>query len=244
MMNCQKCGSQNDDNAKFFHHCYSRFTKAEAKHPTEKGKAATKSVKIGVSLILVLVFVILVVYLLIGFGPFWRMLDREIVHEYDWRLAETNKIFHEHDALSKKSLETGAKKDPVASASFAKEYSEKTGRWGQGLNDFKLFIEANGRRIRRVGINPDYMRDNIKNTLGVMKENEVRFHKEADEVQKKANEETDQAQKPAKVYGRAAVVMKSGDVKPVAKREFILLPFSLYDVDLIIKQEAGKGPAT
>jgi hypothetical protein len=219
-MNCPKCGTQNDDSAKFCPRCYFRFNKAEAKHPTEKGKAATKSVKIGVSLILVLVFVILVVYLFIGFGPFWRMFDREIVHEYDRRLAETNTIFNEHDALSKKSLETTVKKDPIASASFAKEYSEKTGRWAQALNDFKLFIEANERRIRRVGINPDYMRDNIKNTLGVMKENEVRFHKEADDVGKEADQLRMQPARDAiaalqKIEARFLVGISYRDYAPV-----------------------------
>lgn len=115
---------------------------------------------------------------------------------------------------------------------------------GQPLNEFKLFIENNDRRIRRVGINADYMRRNIENTLGTMKENEARFNKEADQLQKKANEELDQAGKPARLYGKVAVVMKSGDVKPIARCEFFLLPFDLREAYSSIVKEAVRyaGP--
>lgn len=160
------------------------MARANAEHPTEKGKAVTKSSKIVMILILIVLFGILVVHLITDLGPFWRMLDRGIVSEYSRRLTETTTIFQEHDALNKKSLETAASKDLDALDSFAKEYSEKTARWGSSLNESKLFIQANDGRIRRVGINPDSMRDNINETLRLMKENEVRFHKEVEEVKK------------------------------------------------------------
>ena len=72
------------------------------------------------------------------------------------------------------TLEDAAKAD-----SFAMEYSKKTGHWVQLLNEFKIFIESNDKRIRRVGINPDYIRDNIKNNLAAMRENEAHLYKEA-----------------------------------------------------------------
>jgi hypothetical protein len=50
-----------------------------------------------------------------------------------------------------------------------------------------------------------------------------------------------QAQK-AKIYGKVAVIMKSGDVKPVAKRDFVLLPFSVNDIYQEAKVYAGPEP--
>jgi len=43
-----------------------------------------------------------------------------------------------------------------------------------------------------------------------------------------------------KLYGKVAVIMKSGDVKPVAKMEFALLPFSLIELHWKLNQEASK----
>ena len=83
------------------------------------------------------------------------MLDKEIVIEYNRRLTETNAVLQEHDRLVKSFMGIAATKDPVASASFAKEYSEKAKQWRSTLNEFKSFIETNEKRIRRVGINPD-----------------------------------------------------------------------------------------
>jgi predicted nucleic acid-binding Zn ribbon protein len=178
MINCPKCGSPNDNNAKFCSHCYTRFVGKERQSTSQH---STKSL----TLIVVLGFIVValgLVYLVTGSGPLWRMLDRGIVHEYDRRLTEANTIFQEHDRLTKKAQDTATMKDSAVATSFAKEYSEKTGQWRQVLNDFKLFIETNDKRIKRIGINPDYVRDNIKNTLGTMKENEARFQKEADQA--------------------------------------------------------------
>jgi hypothetical protein len=52
------------------------------------------------------------------------------------------------------------------------------------------------------------------------------------------------SRKPGKIYGKVAVITKSGDVKPVAKRLFYLLPFNLYERNLEIMEEVKKevGP--
>jgi hypothetical protein len=49
-----------------------------------------------------------------------------------------------------------------------------------------------------------------------------------------------QAQRTTKIYGKAAIIMKSGDVMPVAKEKFVLLPFNLYAMNLKIREEAKK----
>ena len=53
-----------------------------------------------------------------------------------------------------------------------------------------------------------------------------------------------EAQKPAKIYGRVAIIMKSGDVDPAAKKDFVILPFSLYLQNKRITEDADKyaGP--
>ena len=53
-----------------------------------------------------------------------------------------------------------------------------------------------------------------------------------------------QAQETGKIYGKAAVIMKSGDVKPVAKGDFVVLPFSLHDLEVKARKEAEEqlGP--
>jgi len=43
-----------------------------------------------------------------------------------------------------------------------------------------------------------------------------------------------------KIYGKAAVIMQSGDVKPVAKRMFHVLPFALWEFNLKTLDEAHK----
>lgn len=52
------------------------------------------------------------------------------------------------------------------------------------------------------------------------------------------------AQETAKVYGKAGIIMKSGDVKPVAKKNFVLLPFNLRELNLKLWEEGKKyvGP--
>ena len=147
--------------------------------PSNKRKAYT-----GILFVLILGFFALIVYLLIGPQPFWRMFDRDITRQYNNRLSEANAIFQEHELLTKQAT----LKDVAKANSFATEYSKKIEHWVPLLSEFKIFIESNDKRIRRVGINPDYFRDNVKNTLAAMRENEARFHKEADQFKEQANQ--------------------------------------------------------
>ena len=215
-MNCPKCGNQNDDNAKFCRSCYTRFTDNKIQ------SAPRRSMK-GLPLVVMFGFVVValgVLYLVIGLDPMWRMLDKEIVREYNRRLTETNAVLQEHDRLVKSFSETAAKRDPVASASFAKEYSEKTERWVSSLNEFKLFIETNDKRIRRVGTNPDYIRDNIKSTLATTKENEARFYREADQLGKEAVQADQLKLKPAREAIAALQKLEASFLVGISYRDY------------------------
>lgn len=117
---CEDCGRKVSKRAANCPHCGA----------TVRGKTYSSNKKIIIIAVLSFGLIVLLAYLLVGSEPFWRTFDRGIVHEYNRRLSEANAIIQEHDALSNKSQESYVNKDPISSASFAKEYSEKVRQWG------------------------------------------------------------------------------------------------------------------
>ncbi len=154
-----------------------------------------KALKVSLGLIVSVGFILLIAYLFVGTEPFWKILDKKFVREYNSQLLEVNTITQSHNELSQKVT---ALKDPASANAFFKDYSEKTTDWSSALNDFKLFIESNDKRIRRVGINPDYVRDNIKNTLATINTNKELYQKEIEKLTEQSKQTKQLEMQPAK----------------------------------------------
>jgi len=193
-MDCPKCGTENREDARFCNRCYHRFPRKD--HKFTLRFTSNKSVLI-LLIFLSSIAAFIGVFLFIGSESVWRFLDKEIITEYNQNLEKYNAVLRDHDRLIQRQQTEAVAKDPDEATLFAQKYSQKAKQYKPALNQFKLFIENNDTRIRRVGINPDYLRDNIKATLLKMAENEERFLKKADALAKEATQLRQQANQPA-----------------------------------------------
>jgi len=102
---------------------------------------------------------------------FWQKIDPVIIEEYNQHRTRTNLVLKDHNDLISKIRTVSADER----SSLREDYLAESTQWESTLNQFKTFTETNYKRIKRVGIQPDYVRENIKDVLTIIKENEMRF---------------------------------------------------------------------
>lgn len=113
--------------------------------------------------------------LLQGCDSFWQAVYKDTVNQYNQYIVEGDKIREEHNALIKKIRDPAQAGQGNEVLEMEKEYLNNVEEWKTTLESFISFIEVNHAKIRRLGVNPDYTRDDIKGILNTMRENEVRY---------------------------------------------------------------------
>ena len=134
----------------------------------------------------VLAFIVLILYLLIGFEPIWKVIHKDILTAYSNHLDETKKMIQGHDILVNeiRSIPTGENIEKLIR--LQEGYIGRTKQWTDQLMEFKLFIETNHASIRKVGVNPDYARDNVEHILETVRDNDIRFHHSLEILRKRS----------------------------------------------------------
>jgi hypothetical protein len=99
--------------------------------------------------------------------------DNAFIDEYNSKLEVANQILEQHDTLIE---------DINANLNNLSLYQQKIQEyveWVDGsieeLGEFQLYVETNHQRLRNMGVNPDYVRDNVISSINVMRDNKIRF---------------------------------------------------------------------
>ena len=141
------------------------FKGIEWEHPESKTVPTT--------IIIILLFILGYLYIFSFTLDFPSSMNNQFIDEYNTRLEEANNLLQEHDNLI---IEINENVDNFEIyREKIVEYNLWVERNRETLQEFRLFIETNHKKITDIGINPDYVRDNVIRSLDTMQQNQFRF---------------------------------------------------------------------
>lgn len=125
------------------------------------------------------IITIVIILLLAGAG-YWTTAQaqkRELLEEFNTKVLEYNTLVKEQDQLitsiNELAISLNEEKDIELILQKAKNYLDWVKQHEDTMADFMTYVETNHEGLRKIGLNPDYQRDNIKTTLMTIKENEA-----------------------------------------------------------------------
>lgn len=121
---------------------------------------------------LLIVFGTLFFLLIIG-NLFSSSDKREFIEEYNTKLEDVNKLFVDHEEI-RMEVNSNLNNYPLYYEKI-EDYIEWVEINSPKIYEFKLFVESNYKRLLKLGVNPDYVRENIISLTKAMQENEVKL---------------------------------------------------------------------
>lgn len=101
------------------------------------------------------------------------MNQRQFINEYNLKVEKINELLEEHDILVNEINSV------LNNNSIYYQKLENYLIWVEDNREefinFKSYVERNYKQLRRINVNPDYARDNIKQALEIIQENEMKF---------------------------------------------------------------------
>lgn len=97
----------------------------------------------------------------------------KFIDEYNVKLDNVNKLTAEHEEL-RMEVNSNLNNFPLYYEKI-EEYIEWVEIHGPKIYEFQLFVESNHEKLRDLGVNPNYVRDNVISLTRAMQENEVKF---------------------------------------------------------------------
>lgn len=102
-----------------------------------------------------------------------NMNQRQFINEYNLKVEKINELLEEHDILVNEINSV------LNNNSIYYQKLENYLIWVEDNREefinFKSYVERNYKQLRRINVNPDYARDNIKQALEIIQENEMKF---------------------------------------------------------------------
>jgi hypothetical protein len=117
----------------------------------------------------------IMIFLSAGCDWFWQIFYSSTVNEYNHHISEGNKARESHNILVKKIRDAAMAGQTQEALNLEKEYLGNLSAWRKNFEVLISFIEVNHGRLRKMGVNPDYAREDVKSILNTMQENEVRY---------------------------------------------------------------------
>lgn len=128
-------------------------------------------------------YIILLLVISQGCEDIWKFNNQSIIREYEDYSSHIQDTMKVHDELIKyvniyiEEYRYTRKREALINAiDRERTYIDRKDVWLSELYNLKNFIEANEKVLRMAGINPDYKRDNLKNSIQLIRDNTKLFH--------------------------------------------------------------------